>query len=74
MKTREILIALDKAGMIKRSSIAPGKQIKANVDCIDEGVIYPEKTYLYSFDEISYIEHSAIIITEASEKVYLYEF
>nr|DAP23629.1 MAG TPA: hypothetical protein [Bacteriophage sp.] len=73
MKAKDILIALDRAGMIKNCSIASGRQIKVVTDCIKEGLIYPQKTYLYSFQEISYIEHSAIIITLDNEKVYLYE-
>lgn len=73
MKARNVLMALDKAGMIKRSSIASGKHLKANAARILEGTICPQKSYLYSFEGISYIGHSALIITNASEKIYLYE-
>lgn len=73
MKARNILTALVKDGIIKRSFIDIGKQIMQIVDCIDEGLVHPEKTYLCLFDKISDIEHSAIVITEDREEIYLYE-
>ena len=73
MEAKEILKALSKAGMIKKGDIYMGKSLRKAIQIIEIGRINGQKEYLYTFEEIGYIEPSAIAYTRASDKVFIYE-
>lgn len=73
MEAKEILIALSKAGMIEKGDTCMGKSLKKAIQITESGRINSQKEYLYTFEEIAYIEPSAIAYTHGSDKIFIYE-
>ena len=73
MKAKEILIALSKAGMIEKGDICTGKSLIKAIQITESGHINSQKEYLYTFEEIAYIEPSVIAYTRESDKIFIYE-
>ena len=72
MKAKDILKAMVKSGMAN-VSIYTGKVIKESNSEVISGKIVNKKEYIYSFDEIVYVNPSIVILTTHGEKAFLYE-
>lgn len=72
MEAKEILKALSKSGMIEGGNVVQGKYLKPGLTMI-EGRINGQKEYFYSFNDLVFINPTAVAYTESSEKVYIYE-
>lgn len=73
MEAKEILKALIKAGMVEKGDICRGVLLKETIQIKESGRINNQKEYLYTFEEIVYIEPSAIAYTHGSDKIFIYE-
>lgn len=73
MEAKEILKALNKAGMIEKGEICMGKNIRNVLQTIESGHINGQKEYLYIYKDLVYIVPSAVAYTRYGNKVYIYE-
>lgn len=72
MRAKVLINALVRSGRLS-GSIHTGSSIRQILIKIESGKILPRKEYFYTFRQVGYIEPDVVAITNANERVFMYQ-